>query len=348
MEDGASGCVLSIPLAVAGEAFAFVTLDDGSLIIEDQQGEESLEQVATVVERRIERPYRARGFRLDDSRWLVVADPLELLDCGAFTGEDVTLVAVAGERRLIVDDVLRPPADIPEELAAEADESDPCIISASHVDDAWWEVTVEELPRQIGSVPPLPTTHADEPDEDAEDAEETDEEEPDAATAGGPPPVAPLPPLAAPGPQRATPGAWTFTAKTDAPGLTGEAVELVVANAGTVVVLGQEQPAGLLVPLRTAIEAKLAPPYRAQAQRESGDTWTVNARPARIERFTHAGEELELTHHGGVSSLVVDGEARPGTVPRLEVVGLTVGGASYVARATHLRDDLWDVRVDPA
>src|SRR4051794_39479545 len=135
MENGATGCVLSMPLEVVGEAFAFVTLDDGSLIIEDQQGEEPLEHVATVVERRVERPYRARGFRVDASRWVVVVDPLDLYDLGAFAGDDVTLVAIAGERRLIVDDVLRPATDIPEELAAQADEADPCVISASHVDE---------------------------------------------------------------------------------------------------------------------------------------------------------------------------------------------------------------------
>src|SRR3954453_21033048 len=118
MENSASGCVLSMPLEVEGEAFAFVTLGDGSLIIEDQQGEEPLEHVATVVERRVERPYRARGSRVDASRWVVVAEPLDLYDFGAFAGEDVTLVAVGGERRLLVDDALRPPADIPDELAA--------------------------------------------------------------------------------------------------------------------------------------------------------------------------------------------------------------------------------------
>jgi hypothetical protein len=141
---------------------------------------------------------------------------------------------------------------------------------------------------------------------------------------------------------------WTLTATVDAPGLAGDAVDLVVADAGTVVVLGRQQPAGLLLPFRTRVESDLTPPYRAHAERTRGDAWTLEARAARIERFTHDGEELELTHRGGLSSLVVDGEPREGTVPRLEVVGLTAAGPTFVARATHLRDDLWDVRVDPA
>src|SRR3954452_16757552 len=324
MEDGASGCVLSIPLEVEGEAFAFVTLEDGSLIIEDQLGEESLEQVAAVVERRIERPYRARGFRADATRWVVIADVLDLYDFGTLTGEDVTLVAIGSERRLIVDGTLRGDTEIPAELAAAADDAEPSVISASHVDEQWWELTVEELPRQAGSEPPLAAADEDQ----AEDAEEDE-------------------PAAADTPAAAATG-WTFPATVDAPGLTGDAVELVVADDRTVVVVGESQPAELLVPFRTRIQDELAPPYRARAERQADDTWTLHARAARIERFTHDGTELELTHRGGISSLVVDGLPQPGTVPRLEVVGLTFGGPNYDARATHLRDDLWDVRVDPA
>jgi hypothetical protein len=337
MEDGPTGCVLSIPLEVGGEAFAFVTLEDGTLIIEDQQGEEPLEQVATLVERRIARPYRARGFRIDASRWLVVADVLDLYDFGTLAGEDVTLVAVAGERRLIVDDTLRPASEIPEELAAEADDAEPCIISASHVDEQFWELTVEELPRQVGSEPAPAGAPGEEPDE-AEGVEDDPAAPPLA-------PLAPLPPLAPLAPQTAP---WTLTATVDAPGLAGDAIDLVVANASTVVVLGGQQADGLLAPFRTRIESELAPPYRAHVERQAGDTWALEARATRIERFTHEGAELELTHEGGISSLVVDGRPQPGTVPRLEVVGLTVGGPNYRARATRLRDDLWDVRVDPA
>src|SRR4051812_12311390 len=186
MENGASGCVVSMPLEVAGEAFAFVTLDDGSLIIEDQEGEEPLEHVAGVVERRIDRPYRARGFRVDASRWVVVVDPLDLSDFGTFAGEDVTLVAIAGERRLIVDDALRPAADIPDELANAADDADPCVISASHVDEQWWELTVEELPPQVGAELEAAAEPLDDGTEDAP-AEQ--------AAPVAPPPVVPLPPL---------------------------------------------------------------------------------------------------------------------------------------------------------
>jgi hypothetical protein len=143
--DAGSGCVISIPLEIAGEAFSFVVLDDGSLIIEDQAGEESLETVATVIERHVARPYRARGFR-GEERWVVVADAVELIDLGAFGEDDVTLVAIDGTRRFVVGGALRPESDIPDALLAAAEESEPCVVSCAHVDEQWWELTIDELP----------------------------------------------------------------------------------------------------------------------------------------------------------------------------------------------------------
>src|SRR4051795_4076739 len=120
MEASASGCVISIPLDVAGESFALVSLEDGSLIIEDQVGEEPLEPVATIVERRVDAPYRARGFRMDAARWVVVADPIDLIDLGALVGEQLSLVAIAGERRFVVDGATLWENAIPPDLAEEA------------------------------------------------------------------------------------------------------------------------------------------------------------------------------------------------------------------------------------
>jgi hypothetical protein len=151
MEASPSGCVVSIPLEARGEAFAFVSLPDSLLIIEDQVGEESLDSVATVVERRVEAPYRARGFRLDASRWIVIADPIDVIDLGAFQGEELTLTAVGGDHRLVVDGFALAAPQIPADLLAEAQDAEPCVISATKVDEQWWELTIEELPRQIGS-----------------------------------------------------------------------------------------------------------------------------------------------------------------------------------------------------
>ena len=85
----------------------------------------------------------------------LLADPGYVVTGGRIVlqGEDVTLVAVAGDRRLVVDGAALGSAQIPPDLAEEAADSQPCVISASHVDEQWWELTVEELPRQIAADP---------------------------------------------------------------------------------------------------------------------------------------------------------------------------------------------------
>src|SRR5580765_1300523 len=143
MEAGADGCIVSIPLDVVGEAFSLVTLEDGTLIIEEQEGEEPLEGVAAIIERRTESPYRARGFRIDAQRWVVIADPVDLVDLGDTDGSEMTVVAAGGQRRLVVDGVVRPEVEIPGALLEALDEATPCVISAANVDDEWWEITVE-------------------------------------------------------------------------------------------------------------------------------------------------------------------------------------------------------------
>jgi hypothetical protein len=151
MEAGRAGCIVSIPLDMTGESFAFVTLDDGTLIIEDQAGEEPLESVAAIIERRTDAPYRARGFRIDTQRWVVIADPVDLLDLGSLQGDAVTVVAAGGVRRFLVDDSVRPSSELPDALLDELGNTEPCVVSASHVDDQWWELTIEELPGEVAA-----------------------------------------------------------------------------------------------------------------------------------------------------------------------------------------------------
>jgi hypothetical protein len=170
MEADAGGCIVSIPLDAAGESFSFVTLEDGTLVIEDQEGEEPLESVAAVIERRTASPYRARGFRIDAQRWVVIADPLDLVDLGTLAAGDVTVVAVGGERRFVLDGAVRPETEIPAALLEELGDTEPCVISATNVDDEWWEITIEELPREVAATSAPPQS---EPD-DGESALEPD------------------------------------------------------------------------------------------------------------------------------------------------------------------------------
>jgi hypothetical protein len=99
-----------------------------------------------------------------------------------------------------------------------------------------------------------------------------------------------------------------------------------------------------LSPLAEAVEAELAPPYRAEAVRRHGSTWAVGARRIVVQELAGApGDELELTVRERETTLLVDGERSFGSVRGLE--GLREG--DYAVRATRLDGDLFELRVDP-
>jgi hypothetical protein len=97
-----------------------------------------------------------------------------------------------------------------------------------------------------------------------------------------------------------------------------------------------------------ALEKEVAAPYRAVAQRRSGETWAVGAVRIQVAELPGLeGEELVLTvTEGGGAELVVDG--------RPSGVGLDTlrryGGArydAYVLRAARLEGAAWEISVDP-
>ena len=127
----------------------------------------------------------------------------------------------------------------------------------------------------------------------------------------------------------------------EAGGIDGSEVRFVALPDGSLVV-DEEQGEGDLTPLAQAVEAHLAPPYRALAVRKSGEMWAVAARRTEVVEVEAAGDEIELVRRGDERTLVIDGERAFGTIPELEA--LADGDA--VVRATRLDGDLWDVRVD--
>ncbi|HVW88133.1 MAG TPA: hypothetical protein VHC01_01595 [Gaiellaceae bacterium] len=142
------------------------------------------------------------------------------------------------------------------------------------------------------------------------------------------------------------PRRWDAVATADAPGVLGESVAFVVLPDGTVLV-DDDQPEAALVPLADAVEARLPPPYRAEAVRRGPETWAVAARRIVVaEQRGLDGEEAELVSRAGERRLVVDGLGVLGRAPALEAAGERAG-ADYVVRATRLDGDLWEVSAAP-
>ena len=91
---------------VEGDAVRFVSLPDGSLLVEDGS-DSSFDALAAAVEQELRPPYRARGVRRGESMWAVEASRIEVLALPDAPGGDAldltrtvdgTILAVDGQQ----------------------------------------------------------------------------------------------------------------------------------------------------------------------------------------------------------------------------------------------------------
>jgi hypothetical protein len=149
----------------------------------------------------------------------------------------------------------------------------------------------------------------------------------------------------------ARPREWDAVVSAEAPDLGVGQLEFVALPDGTLVVddevEGELEP-GALDPLATALEAQLAPPYRAQAVWRGGSRWGVAARRIDVAELPAdvAGDEIVLSVAGGERSLTVDGKASRARIPSLERLGAARGEA-FVVRAERLAEQAWEIEVSP-
>ena len=131
---------------------------------------------------------------------------------------------------------------------------------------------------------------------------------------------------------------WDAVVTVEAPELQGNRATFVALPDGDLVV---EDGPDAITPLATALERELRPPYRAEAVRRDDALWAVAGRQIEVVELPGlAGEELELTAHGGERTLLVDGERAFGGLPALERAG-------HVVRARRIDGELWEVDAAP-
>ena len=100
--------------------------------------------------------------------------------------------------------------------------------------------------------------------------------------------------------------------------LPGDAVHFAALPDGTLVV-DEDVPDGALTPLADALEATVAPPYRAQAVRRGERVWAVGAKRIEVRAFPGQEEdELELLE----GDTVVLGRRLDGDLFEVEVTPL--------------------------
>jgi hypothetical protein len=122
-----------------GDKARFVGLEDGTLLVEEGDGE--LTPLAEAIEQEISRPYRATAVRRSDATWAVGAHRLRAVELPEPGGDEIELAILDGAQTLIVDGI-RSFGTIPE-LMALADRD--CVIRASRLDGNLWEVRIDPL-----------------------------------------------------------------------------------------------------------------------------------------------------------------------------------------------------------
>jgi len=124
---------------VQGDAARFVGLEDGSLLVEEGDGD--LTALADAIEQEIARPYRATAVRRGETRWAVAAHSLRVVQLPEPGGDEIELV-LNGEEKTIVVDGNRSFGTMPE-LEGLADGN--AVIRAARLDGTSWEVRVDPL-----------------------------------------------------------------------------------------------------------------------------------------------------------------------------------------------------------
>jgi len=130
---------------VEGDEVSFVALPDGSLVVDEEVGDESLGPLADAIEEQLRPPYRARGVRRHGDVWAVAASRIEVVDLEPdVAGDEIELVVRAGERSLTVDGA-RTFGSAPQlERLAERRSTD-YVVHASRLDGSLWEVRIDPL-----------------------------------------------------------------------------------------------------------------------------------------------------------------------------------------------------------
>jgi len=122
-----------------GSTARFVGLDDGSLVIEEGEGD--FTALAEAIEGEVAAPYRATAVRRGETQWAVAGHGLRVVELPEPGGEEIELV-VKGEERTLVVDGNRSFGTLPElEQLTDGDAA----IRASRLDGTLWEVRVDPL-----------------------------------------------------------------------------------------------------------------------------------------------------------------------------------------------------------
>jgi hypothetical protein len=128
-----------------GDSVQFVVLEDGTLVVEEDEPDDALTPLAEAIETRLAAPYRAEAVRRDGTLWGVAGRRITIVSEPGLVGDEAELVlsssgwalTVVGRHRL---------AHVPAlEAVGRAGGRTDAVVRASRVSDDLWEVEAAPL-----------------------------------------------------------------------------------------------------------------------------------------------------------------------------------------------------------
>ena len=130
---------------LTGDTVHFVALEDGTLVVEEDEPDEALTPLADGIEARLAVPYRAEAVRREGSLWGVAGRRITIVSEPSLAGEEAELVLTSSGWVLTVDGLHRVAHAPALEAAGRAGGSGEVVVRASRLADDLWEVETAPL-----------------------------------------------------------------------------------------------------------------------------------------------------------------------------------------------------------
>jgi hypothetical protein len=128
-----------------GDTVHFVTLEDRTIVVDEDEPEDALAPLADAIETRLAPTYRAEAVRRDGALWGVAGRRITVVSEPGLTGEEAELILTSSGWQLTVDGRRRL-AHVPAlEAVGRAGGATDIVVRASRLADDLWEVETAPL-----------------------------------------------------------------------------------------------------------------------------------------------------------------------------------------------------------
>jgi hypothetical protein len=130
--------------ALKGETVHFVALDDGTLVVDEEEPDDALAPLADAVEATIPPPYRAEAIRREGETWAVAANRIAVASLPELRGDEAELTSTREGKVLKVDGRTTLGSARGLERLGEAEGTE-YVVQARRLDGDLWEVEATAL-----------------------------------------------------------------------------------------------------------------------------------------------------------------------------------------------------------